>query len=78
MMGAFGSGMWGVAPAYVTERFPTATRGVGPGFCYHVAAAAGSIMPILLGSLQDRGVVLTDAMTIAIAITLMFSAGLIC
>jgi MFS transporter, SHS family, lactate transporter len=77
MMGAFGSGMWGVAPAYVTERFPTATRGVGPGFCYHVAAAAGSIMPILLGSLQDRGVALIDAMTVAIAITLMFSAGLI-
>jgi hypothetical protein len=31
-MGAFGSAVVGVAPAYVTERFPTATRGVGPGF----------------------------------------------
>ena len=77
MMGAFGCGMVGVAPAYVTERFPTETRGAGPGFCYHAAAAVASIIPILIGSLQDRGVALTDAMTVAIAITLMFSAGLI-
>jgi MFS transporter, SHS family, lactate transporter len=77
MMGAFGSGMIGVAPAYVTERFPTATRGVGPGFCYHAAAAVASTIPVLMGSLQDRGVALTHAMTIAIAITLIFSAGLI-
>jgi MFS transporter, SHS family, lactate transporter len=77
MMGAFGCGMVGVAPAYVTEQFPTGTRGIGPGFCYHVAAAVASIIPILIGSLQDRGVPLSDAMTVAIAITLIFSAGLI-
>jgi SHS family lactate transporter-like MFS transporter len=76
MMGAFGCGMVGVAPAYVTERFPTATRGVGPGFCYHAAAAVASVIPVLMGSLQDRGVALTDVMTIAIAITLIFSGGL--
>ena len=54
-MGAFGCGIWGMAPAYVTERYPTSTRGVGPGFCYHAAAAIGSVMPILIGRLQDNG-----------------------
>jgi MFS transporter, SHS family, lactate transporter len=77
MMGAFGCGMVGVAPAYVTERFPTAVRGVGPGFCYHAAAAVASVIPVLMGSLQDRGMALTEVMTIAIAITLIPCAGLI-
>jgi SHS family lactate transporter-like MFS transporter len=76
-MGAFGCGMVGVAPAYVTERFPTATRSVGPGFCFHVAAAVASVIPVLIGSLQDRGATLTHVMTIAIAITLILCAGLI-
>jgi len=30
-MGAFGAGLWGVAPAYVTEMFPTASRGIWSG-----------------------------------------------
>jgi MFS transporter, SHS family, lactate transporter len=77
MMGAFGCGIWGMAPAYVTERYPTATRGVGPGFCYHAAAAIGSVMPLLIGALQDRGVSLVTAMTFPIAISLTLSAGLI-
>jgi MFS transporter, SHS family, lactate transporter len=76
-MGAFGGGIWGVAPAFVTERFPTATRGIGPGLSYHVAAAVGSTMPVLMGVLQDYGTPLTNAMTIAIAVTLILSAGLI-
>jgi MFS transporter, SHS family, lactate transporter len=76
-MGAFGGGIWGVAPAFVTERFPTATRGIGPGLSYHVAAAVGSTMPVLMGVLQDCGTPLTKAMTIAIAVTLILSAGLI-
>ena len=45
MMGFFGMGVWGMAPAYTIERFPTAVRGVGPGFCYHAAAAIGAVMP---------------------------------
>jgi SHS family lactate transporter-like MFS transporter len=61
-MGAFGGGIWGVAPAYVTERFPTATRGVGPGLSYHVGAVAGSIMPVLIGIMQDRGIPLPNVM----------------
>jgi SHS family lactate transporter-like MFS transporter len=77
MMGVFGCGIWGMAPAYVTERYPTATRGVGPGFCYHAAAAIGAIMPILIGRLQDRGMHVADAMTIPIAVSLTTSAILI-
>jgi MFS transporter, SHS family, lactate transporter len=76
-MGAFGAGLWGVAPAYVTEMFPTATRGIGPGLSYHVGAAVASSMPVLMGLMQDRGIALANIMTITIAITLILSAGLI-
>lgn len=55
-MGFFGMGVWGMAPAYTVERFPTAVRGVGPGFCYHAGAAIGAAMPTLLGAMQDRGI----------------------
>ena len=77
MMGAFGCGIWGMAPAYVTERFPTEARGVGPGFCYHAAAAIGSVMPILIGSLHDHGMPLATAMSIPIAVALSCSAAFI-
>jgi SHS family lactate transporter-like MFS transporter len=77
MMGAFGCGIWGMAPAYVTERFPTEARGVGPGFCYHAAAAIGSLMPILIGSLHDNGMPLATAMSIPIAVALSCSAAFI-
>ena len=77
MMGAFGCGIWGMAPAYVTERYPTAARGVGPGFCYHAAAAIGSVMPPLIGYLKEGGMSWADAMTIPIAISLGLSAILI-
>jgi len=76
MMGAFGCGIWGMAPAYVTERFPTSARGVGPGFCYHAAAAIGSAMPYLIGRMQDGGMALPTAMTIVIGMALAFSATL--
>jgi MFS transporter, SHS family, lactate transporter len=77
MMGAFGMGIWGMAPAYTTERFPTATRGVGPGFCYHAGAAIGALMPYALGALQDRGIALVNAMTVSMAISGLLSAALI-
>jgi len=54
-MGFFGMGVWGMAPAYTVERFPTQVRGVGPGFTYHAGAAIGALMPWLLGAMQDRG-----------------------
>jgi hypothetical protein len=70
-------GIWGVAAAYTTERFPTSARGVGPGFCYHTGAAIGAVMPYALGMLQDRGIALTTAMTGAILISGLLAAGLI-
>jgi SHS family lactate transporter-like MFS transporter len=75
-MGAFGGGMFGVIPAYVTEMFPTATRGIGPGLAYHVGAAVASIVPVLMGVMQDRGMALVDVMTIGIAVCLILAAGL--
>jgi SHS family lactate transporter-like MFS transporter len=77
MMGAFGMGIWGMAPAYTTERFPTEVRGVGPGFCYHAGAAIGAFMPYLLGLLQDRGVAITTAMSGSMIVSGVLSAALI-
>jgi MFS family permease len=62
-MGFFGMGVWGMAPAYTVERFPTAVRGVGPGFCYHAGAAMGALMPWLLGAMQDRGISAVNGMS---------------
>lgn len=62
LMGACGMGVYGIAPSYLSERFPTAARSVGPGFVYHAGAALGSIAPVLIGALQDRGVKLPAAM----------------
>ena len=77
LMGSCGSGIWGMAPAYVSERFPTSARGVGPGFTYHAGAAIGAVMPVVLGALQDRGVALTDAMTVAMVCSGLLAAGII-
>lgn len=77
MMGAFGCGIWGMAPAYVTERYPTEARGVGPGFCYHAAAAIGAAMPPLIGWMRDGGMPLPTAMAIPIAVALTCSATFI-
>ena len=41
VMAATGTGIWGMAPSYLTERFPTAVRGIGPGLTYHIGAAVG-------------------------------------
>jgi len=73
MMGAFGMGIWGMAPAYTLERFPTSVRGVGPGFCYHAGAALGAMMPWALGLLQDRGMTLVNGMTVAMLISAAFA-----
>jgi len=69
MMGAFGMGVWGMAPAYTVERYPTEARGVGPGFVYHAGAAIGALMPTLLGLLQDKGFGLVNAMSTAMIIS---------
>jgi SHS family lactate transporter-like MFS transporter len=61
------SGAWGIVPGYLSERFPTEARAVGTGFAYHVGAGLGSFTPFLIGSLQDRGMSLANAMISCIA-----------
>jgi hypothetical protein len=72
-MGLFGMGIWGMAPAYTNERFPTAVRGVGAGFCYHAAAAIGAFMPWVLGEFDDRGFTLVNAMSAAMVLSAAFA-----
>jgi SHS family lactate transporter-like MFS transporter len=75
MMGFFGMGVWGMAPAYTVERFPTEVRGVGPGFCYHAGSAMGAVMPYILGAAQDRGISAVNGMSVAM-ITSAILAGI--
>ena len=77
LMGATGAGIWGMAPSYLTERFPTAARGVGPGLSYHVGAAIGSMTPFVVGQLQDTGVTLTAAMRLCIVTSGVLVAAMI-
>jgi MFS transporter, SHS family, lactate transporter len=67
-MGSCGIGVWGMAPAYLTESFPTSARAVGPGFAYHAGAAIASLTPTLIGYLQDRSISLPHAMAACTAI----------
>ena len=77
LMGATGGGIWGMAPAYLTERFPTAVRGVGPGLSYHVGAAVGSATPFALGRLQDGGMTVGGAMAWCIVAAGVLVAGVV-
>ena len=77
LMGGCGGGVWAMAPSYLAERFPTAVRSVGPGFAYHAGAAIGAVTPTLVGTLQDRGLALTDAMAACIGASGLLLAGLI-
>jgi SHS family lactate transporter-like MFS transporter len=40
--------MYGQVPSYLTERFPTEIRGTATGFCYHVGAIPGAMVPPIL------------------------------
>jgi hypothetical protein len=66
-----------MAPAYLTERFPTAVRGVGPGLSYHIGAAVGSATPFVLGQLQDGGMTIGRAMSWCIAVSGLLVVGMI-
>jgi MFS transporter, SHS family, lactate transporter len=68
VMGVCGIGIWGMAPTYLTERFPTIVRGVGPGLAYHAGAAIGSITPTFIGALQQQGMPLATAMALVIGV----------
>src|SRR5262245_36109389 len=71
LMGVFGVGLWGVVPTYLSERFPTAVRGVGSGFTYHAGAALGALTPFMVGALQDAGWELPQAMAVCIVSSLV-------
>ena len=62
LFGFFSIGAWGIVPGYLSERFPTETRGVGTGFTYHVGVGIGALAPYLIGALQDGGTDLRVAM----------------
>jgi SHS family lactate transporter-like MFS transporter len=62
----FATGNFGMVPGYLSERFPTAARGAGAGFAYHVGAGLAAGMPYVVGSLQDRGILLGSAMAACI------------
>lgn len=67
MAAGFGTANFGMVPAYLNERFPTAARAAGAGFAYHVGAGLAAGMPFVIGALQDNGVALDRAMAICIA-----------
>jgi SHS family lactate transporter-like MFS transporter len=77
LMGACGMSVFGIVPSYLTERFPTAARSVGPGFAYHAGAAIGSVTPTLIGVFQDRGVKLPNAMAAGILVSALLVASII-
>ena len=77
VMGACGGGVWGMAPSYLTERFPTEVRGVGPGLSYHLGAALGSATPFVLGRLQDGGMTVGGAMSLCIAVSGVLVAAVV-
>ncbi len=53
----------------MSERFPTAARGVGAGFAYQTGAALAAVGPTLIGSLRDNGVALPSGMAVCIVIS---------
>ena len=69
LMGISGTGIWSMAPASLTELFPTSVRGIGPGFAYHMGAFLGAWTPVILGTLQDRGLSIVDSMTACIVVS---------
>jgi SHS family lactate transporter-like MFS transporter len=69
IMGTFGTGNFGVVPGYLSERFPTAARAVGAGFSYQAGAALASMGPTIIGNLHDRGMALSSAMALCIAVS---------
>lgn len=67
LCGAFlvgvGTGNFGMTPAYLSERFPTAVRAAGAGFAYQAGGGLAAITPTVIGMLEDGGMRLASAMT---------------
>jgi SHS family lactate transporter-like MFS transporter len=78
LMGFFGVGFWGVIPAYLSERFPTAVRGVGPGASFSVGAGIGSFGPTLqMVMVQNGGFTVGQAIALGTAIALIIVAVMV-
>ena len=66
IFGTMSIGGWGMVPGYLAERFPTDARGVGTGFAYHLGVGIAASSPSLVGTLQDGGMDLRQAMLMCI------------
>ena len=56
LQGAFAGAIYGLQPAYLTERFPTEVRGTASAFCYHFGTILGGLVPPAVTFLAvDRG-----------------------
>ena len=56
LQGAFAGAIYGLQPAYLTERFPTEVRGTASAFCYHFGTILGGLVPPTITYLAvDRG-----------------------
>ena len=65
-IGLFAAGSLGIMPGYLSERFPTPARAAGAGFAYHVGNGVGAFTPLIVGTLQDRGLPLPTVMGLCI------------
>ena len=48
LQGCFAGAIYGLKPAYLTERFPTEVRGTASAFCYHFGLFMASFVPPIL------------------------------
>ena len=55
VQGAFSGTIVTLAPAYLTERFPTGVRSTAAGFCYHVGIVFGALVPVGVSYLAIEG-----------------------
>jgi putative sialic acid transporter len=56
LQGAFAGAIYGLQPAYLTERFPTEVRGTASAFCYHFGTILGGLVPPAITFLAvDKG-----------------------
>jgi SHS family lactate transporter-like MFS transporter len=77
LIGFFGTGNFGVAPSYLSERFPTAVRSAGAGFAYQSGGGLAAVTPTIIGMLEDGGMPLATAMAWCIGISGMLVAVLL-
>src|SRR5207237_3308720 len=55
VQGFFAGTIVTLAPAYLTERFPTAVRSTAAGFCYHIGIMFGAFVPVGVSYLAIEG-----------------------